>query len=385
MSTYLYDNDVVRVFHGDYIFMNNELNAVIYSVKFDVNMGFYLRKETDAFNVTKNVYGDSFDKINMIIDTYINRAKRNMNTGIMFSGTKGSGKTLMAKLTCNKMLEYGYPVILIKERFDSDGLVNFLESIDTNFVMLFDEFEKIYSFEYENENSNSSQKPFLTFMDGTTSKANLILFTCNDLKYINTYMLNRPGRIYYHLKFNSISNDIFREYCDENLRNKEFEKDIKYLMSLMGDKFSFDILQMIVEECNVRNESPKKFIDMMNITYEESEILCNIRIDYDIEGVCIRPWYERFQLDLKNIEDNEVDIRVVSPTKAVMTKLNNIFKKNGIDIENDEYGNAMKVCFHYNSNVKYWYDENTNEFVFEPMDCMRIRYKKVSHSNFNFF
>ena len=382
MSTYMYDNENVRVFPSDIIDLNTELRTAVYSVKMSANVGYYLNRESDNFKISDKVYGDIYDKVDMIIDTYMSRARDGFNTGVLFSGVKGSGKTLSSKIVCNKMLELGYPVIMVKERFDSDGLVSFLESIDDQCVILFDEFEKVFS---ENNNDDtSSQRAFLTFLDGVVSTSHLILFTCNDVDSINDYLLNRPGRIYYHLRYNNLSDDIFTEYCEDNLDNKEYETDIRYIMSIMDDKFSFDILQMIVKECNYRKKSPKTFIDMLNVSMYDEDIDAVVRIECNIRDVHVSSLYTITDINIKSIEDNNVNL-IITGDEEARHKLCSALKENTSNFSCEPYGDETRAMFYYKSDTKYWFDEKTHEFVFEPVMGMKIIYSKKKFRNFKFF
>ena len=47
---------------------------------------------------------------------------------------------------------------------------------------------------------------------------NLYLFSCNNLYKINQFFLSRPGRIFYHFKFDSLSSEVIQEYLKDNLK-----------------------------------------------------------------------------------------------------------------------------------------------------------------------
>jgi hypothetical protein len=79
------------------------------------------------------------------------------------------------------------PVIIIHERYN--GISNFLNEIQHDFIVFFDEYEKMYD---ERDHS------ILTVMDGVLNNAfrKIFLLTTNKI-HVSENMLERPGRIRY--------------------------------------------------------------------------------------------------------------------------------------------------------------------------------------------
>ena len=71
-------------------------------------IGYYINKVADNFVFDYKLYGVSNSFIDYFIKTYNNTTG---NLGILFNGIKGTGKTVTAKMLCNKLQ---LPVILIK-------------------------------------------------------------------------------------------------------------------------------------------------------------------------------------------------------------------------------------------------------------------------------
>ena len=100
-------------------------------------MGFYIEHVMDEFTFDYKVYGLQTQFINHVIKTY--KETKSGNIGILFNGTKGTGKTVTAKMLAN-MLEL--PVIIVQNMGDSNqAMMNYL-STEINFdcVFFFDEF-----------------------------------------------------------------------------------------------------------------------------------------------------------------------------------------------------------------------------------------------------
>jgi hypothetical protein len=69
---------------------------------------------------------------------------------------------------------------MVNERHIGDDFVHFLQSIDQPCVVIFDEFEKVYSYE--------EQAALLTMFDGTMSSKKLWILTCNHQHNVNEFI-----------------------------------------------------------------------------------------------------------------------------------------------------------------------------------------------------
>jgi hypothetical protein len=80
-------------------------------------------------------------------------------------------------------------------------------------------------------------------------------------------MRNRPGRIYYMIDFKGLAESFIREYCEDNLENKQHIDKICSIASLFH-QFNFDMLKALVEEMNRYGESPQDALRMLNASPE---------------------------------------------------------------------------------------------------------------------
>jgi hypothetical protein len=136
-----------------------------------------------------------------------------------------------------------------------------MQSLSQPTIVIFDEFEKVYSEE--------AQEDILTMLDGVFPSKKLFLFTCNNKWKVNQHMRNRPGRVFYYLEYSGLDAKFIREYCEDNLKNKE-NIDSVVVLSHMFDHFNFDMLASIVEEMNRYNENAHQAISMLNARPEFS-------------------------------------------------------------------------------------------------------------------
>jgi hypothetical protein len=80
-------------------------------------------------------------------------------------------------------------------------------------------------------------------------------------------MRNRPGRIFYMVNFKGLDEDFIREYCADNLANKEHTDKIVNIASVFS-AFNFDMLKAMIEEMNRYNESPQDALRILNVKAE---------------------------------------------------------------------------------------------------------------------
>ena len=253
MAKYFKDKNIIRVAPDHATEILDNLPCNIYSLQFNPLQGFYL-EEVEAFNLPDKIYGSVEKDAVKILKTYAHRS--NVNTGALLSGEKGSGKTMSARLLSKLCADMDIPTIIINTDFEQD-FCKFICDINQKCLVLFDEFEKTFL-------KDESQNKLLTLFDGTYSSNKLILLTANNLYKVSEFFLNRPGRIYYHIKYDTVEEEFIREYCAENLNNISYVESIVNLSKIIN-KFTFDMLQAIVCDCNLHKQSPKEVYEMLNI------------------------------------------------------------------------------------------------------------------------
>lgn len=224
-----------------------------YTVQYDIEQGYYLT-EVGSFTRPPKLYGDTNRHADRILNTFMSRER---STGVLLSGEKGSGKTLLAcELSLRVAEDHGYPTLIVNSPFAGDGFSAFLQAINQPCVVLFDEYEKNYADE-------ETQDRLLTVLDGVYPSKKLFVLTSNDPSRVNKYMLNRPGRIFYRVDYVGLSSDFVREYCEDNLVDKSHLEKMALLPMLFGS-LNFDILKALVEDMNRYGESPSQVLELLN-------------------------------------------------------------------------------------------------------------------------
>lgn len=229
------------------------LPAGTYTIKqHPMSKKFHL-EEIENFDLPTKLYGDTASKAWRILNTFQDRPNA---TGVLLTGEKGSGKTLLAKtLAENARLNYGIPTIVINDAYSGDDFNRFIQEILQPCIVIFDEFEKVYNRE--------DQEAVLTLLDGVFPTKKLFIFTCNDKYRINDHMTNRPGRIFYMLEYAGLDCQFILEYCNDTLKDTSHSQSVCNL-SVTFECFNFDILKALVEEMNRYDENPFEAIKMLN-------------------------------------------------------------------------------------------------------------------------
>lgn len=282
MSIFLKNGNTYRVTSKEAMDLQDQLPAGNYVIKKDPFNNFYL-ETVDPFEINHKLYGKTARHTQRILHTFMDREN---STGVMLTGEKGSGKTLLAKNISYQAARQGIPTIIINAPWCGDDFNSFIQNIGQHVIILFDEFEKVYD--------KDDQQQILTLLDGVFPSKKLFMLTCNDKWRIDEHMRNRPGRIFYMLDFKGLDEEFIREYCEDNLEAKHYIGQICKIAS-MFDQFNFDMLKALVEDMNRFNESPQECLEMLNAKPEFSNDI-KFKVDLVVNGE---------EIDSEQLDDKE--------------------------------------------------------------------------------
>lgn len=268
MSIYLSSGTRVNIADETDLQVSSTLPVANYIVQVTPTGDYYL-KRIDSFDQPKKYYGDVKTRTARIIGTYKSRSK---STGVLLSGVPGSGKTLLAREVCIECSNQGISTVIINEPYTGDKFSSFLASIDMECVIFFDEFEKVYD--------DEDQEAVLTIFDGTYTQKKLFLVTVNNVNKLVDPFISRPGRLYYHFKYDGVDHDFMVAYVTENVLNPDHREGLINVLSKLFVGASFDSMSSLVEEMNRYGEPAEAVIDFMNVS-PTSEVTAKFRIESD--------------------------------------------------------------------------------------------------------
>ncbi|MNQ36062.1 ATPase family [compost metagenome] len=269
--------DVSRIF-GDDLQTFDKIPAGNYKVGFAPMEGFYL-EDVDSFTVNEKPYGKHPLKIDKVSRLYDNTER---SVGIILSGDKGMGKSMFARLLSDGFAQtHDMPTIIVDHAYQ--GITNFIETIKQECVILFDEFEKVF----DNGDKKEHQDKLLGLFDGISQTKRLYVVTVNEIRRVNQYMINRPGRFHYHLKFGYPSVEEIELYLRDKLK-PEYHDQIK-LVQRFSSRFdlNYDSLRAISFELNLGSSFLETIGDLNISSAETSSAKYDIDI-YHSNGVVAR-------------------------------------------------------------------------------------------------
>ena len=203
-----------------------------------------LEKIDDTFRFDFKIYVlDCEEVLSKVIKTWTSDLFResNKNLGVIFNGIKGTGKTIAAKLLCNRI---GLPVIVISKPVD--GMLEFIQSLHFESIILIDEAEKTF---------REEQEVLLKMIDGVyNDMRKLYILTTNKLS-IDENLLGRPGRIRYIKEFSNLSARAVNDVIDDNLNDISLKDDVLKVVDSL-EISTIDILKAIIDECNIMGAVP---------------------------------------------------------------------------------------------------------------------------------
>ncbi|WP_171059891.1 AAA family ATPase [Streptomyces montanus] len=243
--------------YGDSVQTFADLPVATYTIAFSQTTGYSLR-QTEPLASAETVYGSHASRVQRIVTGY---SAMDRSLGVILSGDKGMGKSLMLRLLAERMREeHHLPTVLVQH--DTPGLAAFLDELG-EVVVVFDEFEKIFSNE-----DDESQNQFLSLFDGLSTTKRLYVLSVNELHRVNDYMLNRPGRFHYHMRFAYPEPETVATYLRDQVPGVA-EKQVAEIVDFSRKyDINFDHLRAIAFELRL-GESFAEVIGDLNIKRSE--------------------------------------------------------------------------------------------------------------------
>lgn len=279
---FLITEDEVAIVNSNDIKLGQQVPLGFWKLDAAQFKGIFLKKVDFKLSHGK-IYGKSQSIANHIVQAY-KCTPEDKNMGVLLSGGRGLGKTLTTRLVIEQLIKT-HPIIIVSDYFK--GMVDFLENLK-GCVILMDEFEKVMGGNIRGndaENEQTKQETLLSLLDGNTgSSGNLFLLTVNNTYRLDENLKSRPGRIRYHYRYVSETAEVVREYCKDNLNNKDRIEEV--VKALSGAEYvSMDIITSFVEELNNFPEmKPSEVIDYFNIESGDKKYIFTVIVKDNDDG-----------------------------------------------------------------------------------------------------
>lgn len=346
--------------YGDGVKVSQKLPAQAYTVCFDQMAGWWLEKAKNPVVGDDKIYGCLEKRVEKVFSTY---ERIDKNLGVILSGAKGIGKSLFARVISDMAIKNGLPVIFVNENID--GIATFLASIDQRCLILFDEFDKVfYCSHKDEENKSCDQDSFLTLFDGIYASNKLFIITANDLNKLSEFLINRPGRFRYHIRFDYPNVEETKEFLSDKLEKKVYKREIDEILRFTTVvPLSYDCLTAIADELN-NGETFESCLDILNII--------NVMNDHYYRGTIVYENGDTFNLEyignrnfFKKTEDNTVCTTYICPygdsgwdCRIADVAFRNVdVRKNGKFLQDNTiivpYNNGESFCVKKNAKSKF--------------------------------
>lgn len=236
------------------------VNGKVYNLKWDRYNGMSYFEEDGSLSLPSKVYTTKSDDIFIKrVNTYFQKTSK-LSTGVMLSGIKGTGKTVMAKVIAKNS---NLPIIVVDEEYPTGRINDFFRKFETPVTIIFDEVDK----HWDTEN-------LLGWLDGVQTNAKkLVLFTCNNEDRVNDYLKDRCSRVRYIRHFEANDNARFlREILrDKGIAEDNIEDTYAFIVNNFGLLSIDNILSFIDEKLLFPELSNEEIFNGMNISSKKGK------------------------------------------------------------------------------------------------------------------
>lgn len=290
-----------------------------YRIACSQSLGFHLLP-IEELQVPDKVYGSLLKYNDRIMEVF--QQRQDLPTTVMLEGLKGSGKSLMMKKLANDFVNnHDGIVLLCTSPFTGDGFFEFLQAFKQPKMVLMDEFDKVYSDKGDLDN-------ILTLLDGTYASHTLFVLTMNASSASSKFEFfhNRPGRVFFNIKFKSVDLEAVQLYLEDCLDNKSRIPEVMMFVKRFRN-FNMDMLGTLVREIN----------DTKNVDINDIAVYLNIKPDLSLDDM-----FFDYRVKIDGLEISDYVSRDYLSSARIRQFLNSMqkgnFKDAGLYIDSNRHG-----------------------------------------------
>lgn len=324
----------------------DQLPAKTYKVTFNPMTGYSLISVSDFETTEPIIYGDRMKKIDKVFNAFDHT---NRSLGVILSGDKGIGKSLFTQILSTEANKKNLPVILVTNAYP--GIADFLDTIEQECLILFDEFDKVFT---SKENEKNSQNQLLSLFDGLSQQKRIYAITINKLYNVSEFMINRPGRFHYHFRFEYPNAQEITTYMTDKL-GKEYHSQIPKVVSFSRKmSLNYDCLRAIATELNFGSSFSEAIQDLniLNVENKRYDVECEIP---NLPRLKISPALDMFadqiKFEIDTIDEIELTF-TLQTSKAITVGESLVYEPDTIqlsartylDDDDDDYERVTELC-----------------------------------------
>lgn len=203
--------------------------------------GKYYLSPVKPFEVPEKIYGSLLKHVPRIKQVFDEKVH---GMTVMLEGLKGSGKSLLMKYISKDFVDNHEGIVIINEGYSGPDFFTFIQNIQQQKIVITDEFDKKYK---DTEKRNS----LLSLLDGTYPSHTMYILTMNASSRHESFEFfhNRPGRVFFNLKFNAVDIEAIEAYFKDTLDDQSKLLDVMAFIKRFR-AFNMDMLGTLSAEIN---------------------------------------------------------------------------------------------------------------------------------------
>lgn len=349
--------------YSDNLKVSDTLEPKCYIVGFDPMQGFYLGEHSEIKIKEDKIYGIHNKKVNKVLNSF-KIFERNL--GVILSGNKGIGKSLFATLLSVEASKIGLPTIIVDTYYP--GIANYIDSIHQECIILFDEFDKTFGNIKPANGEQDAQASMLSLFDGLSNGKKLFVITCNEIRSLNDYLVNRTGRFHYHFRFEYPTIEEIEEYLKDKLDPKYYSEIGGVVAFSRKVDLNFDSLRAIAFELNLGGAFKDIIKDLNIVNMNEDIYILSLHFN---DGKVLKS--EKMHLNLFGDDDENIwvtDINDDYIAQVIFNVSNCVY----------DFTNGTNIIRPDNFTVKY-HDDSDNEDIINELKRIGTSYVTISKCN----